>query len=339
MTYVLAFLITGVVVVFAGIALAKHADTIAERTKLGRLWIGAVLLAGATSLPELMTDIFAVRLGAADLAVGDLFGSSMANMLILAIIDLIPPRKRVLQQATLDHALAAGLAISLNAIAVVLVLTRHEAGVLGVGVGSVVLFGAYVAGTRTVYRQALRAGAVLTVPDAEEPRTAKGKRTVLRMAVLGFAGAAAIIVVSAPAFAWSAKGIAEISGLGNTFVGTWLVGLCTSLPELVASLAAVRMGSFDLAVGNLFGSNAFNMAIILPLDLAQPGSLFLALDPNHALSGLFAVVLMSLGLAAIVYRAEKRFAMIEPDSLLMLMTYFVAIWILYTQTAGRAAGP
>ena len=337
MTYVLVFLFSGVVVVFAGTALARHADAIAERTRLGRLWVGAVLLAGATSLPELMTDIFSVRLGAADLAVGDLFGSSMANMLILALIDIIPPRKRVLQQATLDHALSAGLAISLNAIAVVLVLTRHDVGILGVGVGSIVLFGAYIAGTRAVYRQALSAGAVLAVPDTEEAPVRR--EPGLRLAVLGFVAAAAVIVVSAPAFAWSAKGIAEISGLGNTFVGTWLLGLCTSLPELVASLAAVKMGSFDLAVGNLFGSNAFNMAIFLPLDLVQPGSLFLALDPNHALSGLFAVVLMSLGLAAIVYRAKKRFAMIEPDSFLMLAVYVLGIWMLYTHTAGRAVGP
>lgn len=66
-----------------------------------------MLLASATSLPELTTDLVAVRLGAPDLAVGDLFGSSMANMLILAIIDLVWRKKQVLQRAALDHALAA----------------------------------------------------------------------------------------------------------------------------------------------------------------------------------------------------------------------------------------
>ena len=337
MIYVLAFLASGVVVVFAGTALARHADAIAESTKLGRLWIGAVLLAGATSLPELTTDLFAVRFGATDLAVGDLFGSSMANMLILALIDIIPPRKQVLQQATLDHALAASLAIALNAIAAILVVTRPEFTVLRMGIGSVVLFLTYVAGTRAVYRQAISAGAMLAVPTLAEDIARP--QPSLRRSILGFVVAAAVILLAAPGFAWSAKGIAEISGLGNTFVGTWIVGLSTSLPELVASLAAVRMGSFDLAVGNLFGSNAFNMAIFFALDLAQPGSLFAALDPNHALSGLFAVVLMSLGLAAIVYRAKKRFAMIEPDSFLMLAIYLLGIWMLYTHTAGRVVGP
>jgi cation:H+ antiporter len=254
----------------------------------------------------------------------------MANMLVLAVIDLLPSRRRVLQHAALDHALAASLAISLNALAAVLVIVRPGSAVGWVGPGSLLLFLAYVAGTRAVYRHALREGATLPPPAAGSARQTPS----LRRAVLGFAGAALVVLLAAPVFAWSAKGIAEITGLGNTFVGTWLVGLATSLPELVASIAAVRMGAFDLAVGNLFGSNAFNMAIFLPLDLAQPGSLFATLDPNHALSGLFAVVLMGLGLAAIVYRAKGRFAMLEPDSLLILVAYGFAIWLLYRHSAG-----
>jgi cation:H+ antiporter len=331
MRYVLAFVGSGVFVVLAGTALARHADAIAGTTRIGRLWVGSVLLAGATSLPELTTDVAAVRLGASDLAVGDLFGSSMANMLILAVIDLLPPRRQVLQQAAFDHALAAALAISLNAVAAVMVLIRPEASFLRVGPASLFLFLAYVAGTRAVYRHAVRERATLAPPLAGE---GAAPRPPLRRAVLGFALAALVVLAAAPVFAWSAKGIAAVTGLGDTLVGTWLVGLATSLPELAASLAAVRMGAFDLAVGNLFGSNAFNMAIFLPLDLAQPASLFAALDPNHALSGIFAVVLMSLGLAAIVYRAKRRFAMLEPDSLLMLAAYVVALWLLFRYSAG-----
>jgi cation:H+ antiporter len=318
MMYLLVFLASGAAIVLAGTALARSADEIAEASGLGRVWIGSVLLAGATSLPELATDVAAVRMGASDLAVGDLFGSSLANMLILALIDLIPPRRGVLQRAALDHALAAALAIALNAFAAVLVFTRPTAAILGVAPGSLLIFLVYVAGARAVYRHSVRDGA------AQAP-----VRQSIRRPLRGFALAALFVLAAAPAFAWSARGIAEISGLGNTFVGTALVGLATSLPEVVTCLAAVRIGSFDLAVGNLFGSNALNMAILLPLDLAQPGSLFAALDPGHALSGLFAVVLMSLGLAAIVYRAKRRFAMLEPDSALIAAAYFAALWLLY----------
>lgn len=331
MTYVLVFIASGVVVVFAATALARHADAIAEVTGLGRLWIGSLLLAAATSLPELTTDIAAVRLGATDLAIGDLFGSTMANMLILGVIDLLPPRGQVLRRATLDHALSASLAIALNALAAVLVVVRPGFAIAGVSPASFLIFVAYLAGTRAVYRHASRES--LGAAPAADARGTDADSAVeapaLRRAVIGFALAAAVVLASAPAFAWAAKGIAEITGLGNTFVGTWLVGLATSLPELVACVAAVRMGSFDLAVGNLFGSCAFNMAIFFPLDLVQPGSLFTALDPGHALSGLFAVVLLSLGLAAIVYRAERRYALLEPGSVPLLVTYALGIWLLY----------
>jgi cation:H+ antiporter len=329
--YVLGFIASGIVVVLAGTALARHADAIAEATGLGRIWIGSVLLAGATSLPELATDISAVRLGAVDLAVGDLFGSSMANMLILAVVDLVPPRRQVLQNVALDHVLAASFAISLNALAALLVLIRPAGSVLWVGPGSLGLLLAYVAGTRAVYRHATRERAVAA---AGVPEQSDRQPPSLRRAVLRFTAAALVVLAAAPSFAWSAKGIAVVSGLGNTFVGTWLVGLATSLPEIATCLAAVRMGTFDLAVGNLFGSNAFNMAIFFALDAVEPGSLFAKLDPGHAVSGSAAVVLMSLGVAAIVYRAKRRFAMLEPDSLLIVLAYCGALLALLGYSRG-----
>ena len=325
-----AFLATGAAVVFAGALLARAADAIAEHTGIGRLWVGSVLLAAATSLPELLVDVSAVRLGAPDLAVGDLFGSSLANMLILAALDLAFPRKRLLAQATLDHALSASLAISLNAAAALLILVRFDASAGGVSAGSLLLAVAYLAGARTVYRQVRRGG----VREGAVPVTTGRSALSLRGAAVRFGAGALVIAVAAPLLAVSARELAAVSGLGETFVGTWLVGLTTSLPELVSSLAAVRLGAFDLAVGNLFGSNAFNMLVFPLLDLAEPrGSIFTVVDPSHVVSGVFAVVLMSLGLAAIVYRAERRFAMLEPSSLLMLLVYALALAALYRQAA------
>lgn len=104
-------IITSGVVVAAGISLSRSADAIAEQTKIGRVWIGTVLLAGATSLPEVCTDMSAAWFGAVDLAVGDLFGSSIANMLILAVLDPVPPHEQVLKKAAFEHGSSACLAI------------------------------------------------------------------------------------------------------------------------------------------------------------------------------------------------------------------------------------
>lgn len=322
--HVLAFVASGILVVVAGVGLVRYADAIAAATGIGRLWTGAVLLAASTSLPELSTNVAAVRMHAPDLAVGDVFGSSMANMLILALIDLIPPLRRVLQSCAIDHALSGSLAIVLNAIAALCVLLAPTTAWFGVSPFSVLIVLVYLGGARVVFRHEPLAPAMRPPASIE-----KGAPMPIGRAMRGFGLLALAVLVAGPAFAWSAHALARASGLGDTLVGTLLVGLATSLPELVTSVAAVRMGAFDLAVGNLFGSNALNMVLFLPMDLAQPGSLFAAVNREHAVSGMLAVVLMALGMSAIIYRTKRRLWVIEPDSVLMLVTYGAGAWLLY----------
>ena len=331
----LTLLTSGVLLILAGSVLTGAADAIAERSGIGRLWIGSVLLAAATSLPELATDVSAVRLGAPDLAAGDLFGSSMANMLILAFLGLLPPSGRVFRDGTPGHALTACLAMGLNATGGAFVLSRLPLGPWPVGPESVLLVAGFVAGIRLVYRHRPP-----DVPLTPRPVPTPPPEPIVPLprALVRFGLASLAILAIAPLFASSAERIAVLSGLGSTFVGTWLVGLATSMPEVVTCLAAVRIGSVDLAIGNLFGSNAFNMAIFLALDLAHPGgSIFAVLDPGHALSALVAVLLMAVGLAAIVLRGEGRARLLEPGSALMLVIYLGGLWMLYLRSAGSPA--
>lgn len=327
-TALLVFLATAAGIVGAGAVLTRAADAIGEQTGLGRAWVGLILLATATSLPELATDVAAVRLGAADLAAGDLFGSTMANMLILACLGFLTPRNQIFKRTTTDQVLAASLAIILNLLAAAFILSPTGLAVRGVGPEPFVLVAVFVAGTLVIYRQdrhaALQAGS--------DPANPPPHRSPLRPAVVRFVLAAAVILAIAPIFAHAAQRIAELSGLGETFVGTLLVGLSTSLPEVVTSITAIRLGAFDLAAGNLFGSCAFNMAVFLPMELAHPGGpLFPTLDPGHAITAVFATVLMAIGQAAIVFRAERRHALIEPGSVLMILAYLAGVAALFAQ--------
>ncbi|MBL8858777.1 MAG: sodium:calcium antiporter [Planctomycetes bacterium] len=324
------FLGAGVLLVVAGSLLARAADAIAEHTRLGRVWVGTVLLAAATSLPELMTDIAAVRIGAIDLAAGDLFGSCMANMLILALVDLALPKRQVLQHASGGHALTSSLAVGLVAIATMALLLRDATTFAGVSIGSWVLAIVFLGGSFAVYRDNQTPSAA--PPSAEQVWS-------LRTGCWVFAVAAVTIFFVAPPFARSAEGIAHATGLGSTFVGTLLVGLATSLPELVASFTAVRLGAYDLAVGNLFGSNAFNMAVFIALDVVHgDASIFAALSSDHAIGGLASMLLMAVGLSAISYRARRRFALVEPSSALMAVIYVATVAILYARATGSQAG-
>ena len=341
------FLGSAFLVVLAGTSLARNGDIIAARTRLGGLWVGSVFLAVATSLPELTTDIAAVRIGAPDLAAGDLFGSTMANMLILAIVTLLPRGGMVFQKAALDHALYASLAIIMTCIAAVFVMTRSQTTIVGVGPGSILLVLIYIVGSRAIYRHSAVAEEARKVvemggaaPDETqhpaEPDPNDGSEIPsLRRAVIGFAGASLVILIAAPFFARAAASLAELSGVGTTFFGTWLVGFATSLPELVTSLAAVRMKAYDLAVGNLFGSNALNMAMFIALDLAHPGAPILGMvNPAHALSAMVGVILMAIALAALVYRARGRFSMLEPGSMAMIVTYIGGLLLIYLKATG-----
>jgi cation:H+ antiporter len=331
---VLIFLTCVAAIGAGGVRLARYGHVIAVRTGLGGLWIGSILLAAATSLPELATDIAAVRIGAPDLAAGDLFGSSMANMLILALLDLLYPRAQVFRSATLDHLVSAMLAIILTAIAALFVLVRTKVAVFGIGPGSLLLVVTYFVGTRAIYlNNSAERAARVPVPAPVAPEGPEG--LTLRQAGVRFGLAALVILLAAPLFARSARGIAEVSGLGSTIVGTWLVGFSTSLPELVASLAAVRMRAYDMAVGNLFGSNALNMIMFAILDAVSPGGPILAtVSPVHALSALIAIALMATGMAAIAYRSQGRLRMLEPSSTVMVAIYVLGMVVLALRAAG-----
>lgn len=331
--WVAIFLLAGGVVVVAGTALARSGDQIATRTGLGGLLVGMLLLAAATSLPEIATDISAALAGAPDLAVGDLFGSSMANMAILAIIDLVH-RGRVWPGVGLGHARLAAVAIGLTSVAVLAILVPPGIAIGWVGLETVFIVVAYVAAAAWMSRsrgEGKRAressGEILAPTGWSEPEEAGHS---LRYEVALFGAAALAILVAAPFLALSGKGIADATGLGQTFVGALLLAIATSLPELVASLAAIRIGAYDLAVGNLFGSNAFNMTVLLAADVAYlPGPILAAVDPAQVVAGVGAILLMSIALAAVVHGTRTRIRRLEPDALALLVTYVLllgAVW-------------
>ncbi len=329
LTITLVGLAVGAVgVVFAGVVLARSADVIAARTKVGGLWLGMVLLALATSLPELVTAGTAVRIGAPDLAAGDLFGSNMANMLILALINLVP-RANVFRRAALDQALPATFAIVLTSIAAGFVLLSAPPLLGTVGSGSLLLLAAYMVGSRVVLQHSVVVQA--TVVETEitpqtadrEDRSVEAGPSTARV-VWKFVLGTVVVSVTAPLFAISAANAVELSGLTESFVGVLVLGVATSLPEAVASLAALKIRAYDLAVANLFGSNAINMVMFLPLDLLYAPSPILAIaDPVHAFTGLASIVMMALALGAIVVRAKRTLGV---SSGLIVLTYLLSVF-------------
>ncbi len=325
---VIHFLLSAAVIAIAGSALTRYADAIADLTGLGRLLAGSIFLAIATSLPELSVDVNAVRLGAADIAVGDLLGSSLFNLLILALLDCAyVPRWRMLSPVSAAHALPASQSIALTALAAIGILLGPRLGgytVLGLGPAVVVILLAYVMGGRIIFLDQKIAAAHRDEGEKGEIVAVPAGKMTLRRAILGYLAATAAIVAAGPFLASSASRIAALSGLGESFVGTLFVAACTSLPELVASLAALRLGAPDLALGNIFGSNVFNMVLLVPLDMLQEGSLLSIVSPTHALTCLATILVTTIAIMGQLYRAERRIHFIEPDALLVVVLVVAA---------------
>jgi cation:H+ antiporter len=330
-------------IIGAGIVLARNGDAIAARTGLGGLFVGMLLMAGATSLPEIVTEVSAAAAGAPDLAIGDQFGSSMANMAILAIIDLIH-RRRVWPGVGLEHARVAAIAIALTTVVLLGMVLPVRWQVGWIGVESIIVLAGYVAAAAWI-RRSRRTEATGPVQPDGPPGTsddllmptgwgARRPMRPLRHHVVAFAAAAAVVVLAAPVVALTAHAIAGRTGLGETFIGATLLALATSLPELVSSLAALQIGAYDLAVGNLFGSNAINATIVFFADAAYlPGPILAAVSTQQLVAGLGGIVLMATALGGIVHGARTRFHRGEPDAIALLIIYVVLLWILWSGAA------
>ncbi len=325
-------------VAIAGTFLARSADRIAELTGLGRLIIGSLLLAAVTSLPELTVDIAAVRAGLTDIAVGDLFGSSLMNLFILACLDLAwRGERRMFSREAASHALSATLGIVLTGLAAAAVLTAdhiHNPTLCGISAWSWAIAAAYLLGIRMLYlnqRIALRAHKETLIDDTDDETAHHENNTSTRPAItiLTFLVAAIVILMAGPQLSHVAGELSEKSGLSGTFVGTTLVAITTSLPELVSSITALRMGAFDLAIGNAFGSNAFNMLLLFPLDAVHKDSLFTSLSSAHAMTALAVIVTSAIAVLGQLYQKKTRIPFFEPDALLMIFVIAISMLIVF----------
>lgn len=328
MTWVVFFGASLLIVLVAG-KLADFGDAIAIRTGLGRMFIGMLLLAAATSLPELLTTINSIQIGVPNLAAGNLFGSNTFNMFLLAIIDLAFFRQRLLRGAAMRHALSGSLTMLMIGLVLFFISANIDLRIGWVGVDSLLVIGFYAVAIYLLQKDAAAAPA-----SAGEVVDLSGVPSLLK-AIIGFALATLGLVIITPYLVRSANEIAVITGLGTTFVGTALMATVTSLPELVATIAAVRIGASDMAIGNLFGSNLFNMFALGLADVFFTQGRFLAaIDPAFLMVGLLGLVMTGMGLVGNLARLERRFLFIEIDALLLILTYIAGMWLLYSRGVG-----
>jgi cation:H+ antiporter len=325
------FLLCLAIILFAGTKLARYGDAIAEKTGMGRIWIGLVLIAAITSMPEMVTGVSSVALVASpDLALGTLLGSCCFNLSILAVLDVLHARTPVLSEASPRHVVSAGYGILLVAVAaggIVLGQRMSAVGLGWVGIGSIAVFVVYMVGMRQMFlfersHQGPSAKAS-SLQYAEIPK---------KRVYFGFAISAAAVICAGTWLAFIGDDIGEATGWNASFVGSLFLAITTSAPELVVTITALRLGAIDLAVADVLGANMLDVAIIAPVDLFYRQGLVLSSVSGGHLITVAAVASMNLlVIAGLKVRARRKtFGVISWYAPLLVGLFILAAYALFS---------
>lgn len=321
-------LVTGLIL-YSGSRLSRYGDMIAEKTGLSRMWLGLILMAGVTSLPELATGLSSVAWsGLPNIAAGDALGSCVFNLSLLALLDALSKKVPITSRASQGSLLTAGIFLVLVSAVGIGLFAGERLPALGwIGLYTPLLFFGYLGAVRGIVRYEKRHPQVIGLG---EDGAVLYPLITLKRAVRGYIANAVVVVGAAVFLPGIAKGIAEMTGLGTTFVGTIFVALSTSLPELIVTVASFRLGAIDTAVGNLFGSNIFNMAILALDDLFYLQSpLLAAVEDQHLVSVMSAVAMTGLATAGMIFGSPKKRFALSWDSLGVLAVFAVNMVLLY----------
>jgi cation:H+ antiporter len=324
------FILSAAIITFAAMQLAKYGDVIGLRTGLGGMFVGTLLLAAATSLPELITTISAIQSGVPNLAAGNLFGSNMFNMFLIAVLDMVHTSRRMSSKEAYKHALTGSLAVLMIVLAVFFIVAEMplhiNVGGFEVGLDALTMIIVYFFAIALLRRQSRIQS--LGYVDTGIPEGLPSLST----AILWFAGAAGVLIFATPWMVDVSTRIAEITGLGTTFIGSTLVAFVTSLPETVATIEAGRIGADDMAISNLYGSNMFNMFAIGIADFFYiQGRFFSVIDRSFLLIGMLGLLMTVVALISDLARLERKILFLEIDSALLILLYFGGLALLYTR--------
>ena len=317
-----------------------YADIIADRSGLGEAFVGSVLLAMATSLPEIGRTITASLLGNAPLAVNSLFGGVVLQTAVLAVADLAVAQRVLTYFAPRPVLLLQGASVVLLlGLAIARIAAGEIVQLLGVGLWTTMLMGIYVFSlyalksyeTREQWRPIHVPKELKEDESAREGKRGRhGHRSSTEIGVR-FALSSSAIFVAGVVLAQVGDVLAVQTRLGAGFVGATLLAFASALPEMSTTIAAVRLGAYSMAISNIFGTNAFLVALLFLSDLFyRHGPVLDAVDRSSSVFAAAAgIVTTSVYLAGLIERRNRRFLGIGFDSANVLVGYAGTLLVLY----------
>ncbi len=321
------FLISIVVIFYCGRKLSFYGDVISKKTGLGGGFIGVILLGAVTSLPELITTISSVSLiKEVNLAWGNILGSNLLNLTILSFCDIFIRKNTSIRVFDKGNVLTGSFSVIITLIALIAIATGKDLIFFHqISVYTVLILTVYVTGSFLLYKTAVAEKAENNV-SPEESSFSNAKLFMI------FAINASLIIVAGISVTYACEDIAKITGLGATFVGTLFLAIATSLPEIVVSASAIKIGAISMAGGNILGSNFFNISILGFSDIfykAGTGSLYLDASKVNLFTGIMFIIVCNIIIAGMVLKSDKRFLKFGFDSILVMILYIITFYFIY----------
>ena len=291
----LQFIICAALILISGYRLSRYADIISEKGIFSPGFMGVFFLAAITSCPEVATSLGSITIvNAPDMAIGDLVGAVIINLCVISTFAFFYKKGPILAGQKKSNILTGLLTILMLGLLIgsisLRAFTGIQPGLFNVGIDSILIGLIYLLGIRAIYNhEAIN----------EKPR-AGGSHSKLW---IKFSVCALVIIASGFWLAHTGKAIADSNNWNEMYIGLTLMAIATTLPEFVVSLSALRLGSTDMAVGNIMGSNFFNISILALLDIFFRKGEFLNSVSFLNIYPAFAAMLL---LTAIVIRMHKR---------------------------------
>lgn len=302
-------IIAGLVLLVWGADRFVHgAAASARNLGIAPLLIGLTIVAFATSAPEILVSVVAALRGEPTLAFGNAIGSNIVNIgLVLGITAMVRPIP--LESATLRREMPALLAVSLLTVALFLdrYLSRIDGIVMLTGLVIVMIWLARL-GVRSAPNDPIKMDYEAEIPD----------NVSMKSAVIWLVIGLGVLLIGAQWLVTGAIGIAEELGVSQIVIGITIVALGTSLPELAVSLVSALKGEYGLAIGNIVGSNIFNLLAVIGIAATiQPA----AVAPSVLSLHIFVMVAFTLVLFAMTYDYDGKAQLSRIEGIALLIAY------------------
>lgn len=327
----LIFIAAAAVVWMAGTRLTHALDAIALKTGLGEAFVGMLLLGGITSLPEVANVLTASAGGVPALAVNNLLGSAAINILLLALVDAVIGREALTSVVAAPATMMMGALCMLVLALVAVAVTVGDVAVLGVGLWSVAICLVSIGSFALAASYGKRAPWVVKEGSDEGGcREEAASDASLRRLVLVAAVTGGLIFAAGYTLSEVGDVLAERTGLGTGFVGFLLIGLATSMPELSSISTALRIRRYEMAFGQVLGTNFVNLSLILLADVAYRGGPVVGeLGDFEVFSALLGLILIGVFQVGLLERRNPVVLRAGYDSMAVILLFLGGVGLLY----------